>query len=94
MVGAADAIYMVETESQQQTSHPNVQRKRKAAATWCARINELAPYDRNDRLWHYALIGEDLFHDWRNKNARMSELLSFARIRTLDTHANQETLAL
>lgn len=94
MVRTADAIYMVETKSQQQTSHPNVQRKRKAAATWCARINELAPHDRNGRLWHYALVGEDLFHDWRNKNARMSELLSFARIRALDSHAHQETLAL
>ena len=58
MVRTGDAVYLVETKSQQQTTHPNVQRKLKAAATWCKRINELPPYDRSGREWHYALIGE------------------------------------
>ena len=75
MVRTADAVYLVETKAQQQTNHPNVQRKRKAAATWCSRINELPPYDRGGREWHYALVGESLFDDWRNKHARIAELL-------------------
>ena len=81
LVRTADAIYMAETKAQQQTSHPNVQRKLKAAATWCSRINTLAPYDRGGRDWHYALIGESLFEDWRGKGARLSELLAFSLIR-------------
>ena len=92
IVRTADAIYLVETKAQQQTSHPNVQRKRKAAATWCTRINELPPYDRDGREWHYALVGEGLFEDWRSKNARMAELLAFCRIRPITGPAAQGTL--
>ena len=93
MVRTADAVYLVETKAQQQTSHPNVQRKRKAATTWCGRINELPPYDRGGREWHYALVGEGLFEDWRSKNARMAELLAFCRIRPVVERADQGTLA-
>jgi type III restriction enzyme len=81
MVRTADATYMVETKSQQQTTHPNVQRKLKAAATWCRRINGLASYDRGGREWHYALVNESVFEDWRRKGARLGELLAFSRIR-------------
>jgi type III restriction enzyme len=94
MVRTADAIYMVETKSQQQTTHPNVQRKLKAAATWCRRINELPPYDRTGREWHYALVGESLFDDWRRKGARLAELLAFARIRPSVGAESQGSLAL
>ena len=59
LVRTPDSIYMVETKAQQQTSHPNVQRKLKAAATWCSRINALSPYDRSGREWHYALVGDN-----------------------------------
>ena len=94
MVRTAEAIYLVETKAQQQTSHPNVQRKRRAAATWCSRINALAPYDRDGREWHYALVGESLFEDWRIKHARMGELLSFCRIRNEATRSSQGALQL
>jgi len=94
MVRTKDAVYMVETKAQQQTSHPNVQRKRKAAVTWCSRINELPPYDRGGRQWHYALVGESLFADWRSKNAGMSELLAFCRIRPSAAYADQGSLSL
>lgn len=94
MVRTADAIYLVETKAQQQTSHPNVLRKRKAAATWCARINELPPYDRSGREWCYALVGESVFVDWRDKGARLSDLLSFSRVRLAPESAVQAKLAL
>jgi len=93
IVRTADAVYLVETKAQQQTSHPNVVRKRRAAATWCSRINELPPYERSGREWHYALVGESLFEDWRGKNARMAELLAFCRIRPTAGHADQGMLA-
>ena len=94
MVRTADAVYLVETKAQQQTNHPNVQRKRKAAATWCSRINELPPYDRGGREWHYALVGESVFDDWRNKHARIAELLAFCRIRPATSHVDQGSLAI
>jgi len=71
----------VKNEAQQQTSHPNVQRKLKAATTWCERINELPPEQRGGLPWHYALVGESLFHDWRQNGARLAGLLAFAKVR-------------
>lgn len=93
VVRTADAIYMVETKAEQQTGHPNVQRKRKAAATWCTRINQLAAHDRDGREWHYALVGEAVFADWRDKHARMGDLLAYCRIRPIASGADQGTLA-
>lgn len=93
-VRTADAIYMVETKAQQQTAHPNVQRKLKAAATWCSRINALDPYQRGGREWHYALLGESLFYDWKGKGARLGELLAFSRIRPAVGAESQGSLPL
>jgi type III restriction enzyme len=81
LVRTADAIYLAETKAQDQTSHPNVQRKRKAAAAWCDRVNELPLEWRDGLPWHYALVGESIFHDWHRKGARLGELLAFSRVR-------------
>ncbi|WP_305804147.1 DEAD/DEAH box helicase family protein [Stenotrophomonas sp. YIM B06876] len=84
-VRTGNAVFLVETKAQQQTLHPNVQRKLKAATAWCQRINALPAEHRNGLPWHYALLGESLFWDWRQKGARLEELLEFSRIRpTLD----------
>lgn len=93
MVRTAEAIYLVETKAEGQVNAPNVQRKRRAAATWCGRINSLQPYDRSGREWHYALVGESVFADWRAKGARLPELLEFSRIRPTASAASQATLA-
>ena len=37
---------MAETKAQQQTIHPNVQRKLRADLAWCDRINALTPIER------------------------------------------------
>ena len=94
MVRTADGIYLVETKAQQQVSHPNVQRKLKAASTWCERINALASAQRSDRSWHYALVGESVFWDWKQKNARLGELLAFSRARAIPTMQAQGSLVL
>lgn len=94
MVRTADAVYLAETKAQQQLAQVNVQRKLKAAARWCERINDLLPYDRGGRTWHYALVGEALFHDWRSKNARLGELLDFSRVRPVLRADAQGDLAL
>ncbi len=94
LVRTEDAVYLVETKAQQQTSHPNVQRKRKAAIAWCERVNGLAPELRDNVPWHYVLLGETLFRDWRDKGARLGELLNFARARPLADASAQGRLAL
>lgn len=94
LVRTADAIYLAETKAQDQTSHPNVRRKRKAAAAWCERINALPPELRSGLPWHYALIGESIFHDWRQNGARLGELLAYSKVRTATTLQSQGDLAL
>ena len=94
LVRTAEAIYLVETKAQEQVSHPNVQRKLKAATTWCERINALDAEQRGDRTWHYALVGESLFHDWNQKGARLGELLAFSRARATPTAQAQGGLTL
>ncbi|HWG10498.1 MAG TPA: DEAD/DEAH box helicase family protein [Rhodanobacteraceae bacterium] len=94
LVRTADAIYLAETKAQDQTSHPNVLRKRKAAAAWCERINELPAELRGDLPWHYALVGESVFHDWYDKGARLGELLSFSRVRGAVKSTAQSDLGL
>lgn len=94
LVRTAGAIYLVETKGQEQVSHPNVQRKLEAATIWCERINALETGQRGGREWHYALVGESLFHDWRQKGARLGDLLAFSHTRTAPTARSQGDLAL
>ena len=92
LVRTADAIYLVETKAQQQTIHPNVQRKLKAAVGWCDRINALEPEHRNGLPWHYVLLAESVVHAWQAKGAHLAELLCFARLRPLANASLQERL--
>ncbi|NOU25877.1 MAG: DEAD/DEAH box helicase family protein [Methylotenera sp.] len=94
LVRTENAVYLVETKAQQQTTHPNVQRKLKAAVAWCERINNLAPELRDNCNWHYVLLGESMFADWRGKNARLPELLDFARVRAQHSNIVQAKLSL
>lgn len=92
LVRTAGGIYLVETKAQQQVTHPNVQRKLKAASAWCRRINALPGEHRAGCEWHYVLLGETLFWDWREKNARLEELLEFSRVRGAPGSAGQASL--
>lgn len=92
LVRTADAVYMVETKAQQQTIHPNVQRKLRAAIAWCERINSLSPIERGSAPWHYVLLAENVVAEWRAKRARLAELLDFARLRPLANATQQERL--
>jgi len=76
------AVYLMETKAQGQVSSPNVQRKLKAAAAWCERINLLPEEERSNLAWHYVLLGESVFFEWRDKGALLSALCDFARIRS------------
>jgi len=93
LVRDAATVFLVETKAQEQLAHPNVKRKRRAALAWCERINTLDATARMGREWHYALVGESLFYEWREKGATLPELLNFARLRDGD-YLVQQRLAL
>ena len=93
LVRTKDAVYLVETKAQQQTIHPNVQRKLKAALAWVARINGLGAEQRGGAPWHYVLLREDVVKDWQAKGARLADLLDFARLRPLANASQQVSLA-
>jgi type III restriction enzyme len=92
LVRTAEAIYLVETKAQQQVSHPNVQRKHRAALAWCERINTLGAAQRQGLPWHYVLLGQDAVDEWQGKGARLADLLDFARLRPVPMAALQGRL--
>ena len=85
-------IFLVETKAQKDVRSANVQRKLKSAVAWCERINTLVGEDRMEREWHYVLLGEAQFYEWRDKAAGMVELLSFARVRRTADASTQTRL--
>ena len=92
MVRANGCVFLTETKAQQQTIHPNVQRKLRAASAWCERINTATAATEGALTWHYVLLGEDAFHDWRKKGARLFELLDYARVHPVVTAEAQQSL--
>ena len=73
--------YLVETKAQDQISHPNIIRKKRAALRWVEKINSLSPEMRENITWHYVLLGDATFYEWKNKNMTIGELLDFSEIR-------------
>jgi type III restriction enzyme len=84
VVRTKTTVYLAETKAQEQLAHPNVRRKRRAALSWCERINNLPPEQRMGREWRYVLLGEAIFYEWRDKGAMMPEMLDFAALRGAD----------
>jgi type III restriction enzyme len=77
-------IYLVETKAQGQVTTPNVVRKKRAAVSWCDRINTLLPEQRGNAEWHYVLLGEGVFYNWRDKGASIRDTLDYAKLRSID----------
>ena len=92
LVRTEHAIYLAETKAAQQVSHPNVQRKLKAALAWCERINALDPEHRQGLPWHYVLLSEPVVLEWQAKGAHLAELLDYARLRPLAQASLQQRL--
>lgn len=94
LVMTAESIYLVETKATDQLSHPNVKRKQKAAYAWCERISQLPSNDRMGKEWHYALVGEDFFYNWREKGASLADILEQAKVRPVDKMSQQLGLSI
>lgn len=74
-------VYVVETKAQSSLGDANVSRKEESARGWCAQINGLPAHLRDDRDWHYVLLGEKTVREWRDKGAQATQLLAYAKLR-------------
>jgi type III restriction enzyme len=92
LVRTATQVYVVETKAQSAIIDENVQRKQRSALGWCEQINSLPPHQREDREWHYVLLGETTARSWKAKNARVTDALDFSRLRR--TRPDEQTALL
>lgn len=81
LVRATGAVWVVETKSQAMLAQVDVTRKKRAALAWCERINRLPANKRDGVEWRYCLLGETLFHGFREKGAGLAQTLEFSRVR-------------
>ena len=80
MVKFADDIYIVETKAQKDLNNKNVQQKMLSAINFVNTINELPPEKRDNRKWHYVLLGENTFYGLSEKGASAKEILEYAKM--------------
>ncbi len=84
LVKCNNKIYIIETKGQRDL---NVNRKKISALDNIKRINKLPENLRDNRVWEYVLIDENIFYDFKNKNANIIDLLEYCKLRE-----NKETL--
>ena len=89
-VRTSETIYLVETKAQGQLTSPNVLRKRKAAVSWCDKINDLPADQRSNAEWHYVLLGEDTFYSWKEKGGSINDLMSYAKLRPVNKKKQED----
>lgn len=92
LIRTSETIYVVETKAQSALSDENVRRKQKAALAWVEQINELGEQDRDGRQWAYVLLGESTANEWQKKNATVTDVLEFAKLRRTSTSRQERLL--
>lgn len=81
LVRFGNDIYLVETKAQDQLTAENVKRKQRSACNWVDHINKLPSEKREGMTWHYAILGDETFHNSRNRRATLREMLKLAELR-------------
>lgn len=71
----ADGYYIVETKADRDLTEDNVRQKRKSAMDWVKRLNELPSEVRDNREWHYTLLGENSFYTLQGNGASIKDIL-------------------
>lgn len=85
VVRIGNDVYLVETKAQDQISHENVIRKKKAALRWVEKVNGLPADSRESITWHYVLLGNATFYEWKQKNMSVRELLEYMELKNNNT---------
>lgn len=88
VVRMGNDCYLVETKAQNQLSQPNVVRKKRAAVRWVEKINMLKPETRENITWHYAMLPDKMFYDWRKKNASVKDMLEYAELKNAESEGS------
>lgn len=73
-------VFIVETKASKDMSAENVKRKQRAAISWTKKINELSPEERENIVWHYSILSDNMFYEWKHKNATLREMLDYAEL--------------
>lgn len=92
MVKLGNEIYLVETKAQKDMDNANVLSKKKAAVEWAKKINELNLTERMGCTWSYALVGQELFEQFKTNGASARDILGFTKLKKSDTIVGQLSL--
>lgn len=85
MVKIKNNIYLVETKADKDTDNSNVVSKKRSALEWIKRTNSLNAQDRMNCTWHYCLLSDALFYQFKNNGANLEDMLTFIKIKKVDT---------
>ncbi|MHB8572614.1 MAG: DEAD/DEAH box helicase family protein [Candidatus Dormibacteria bacterium] len=92
LLRSGERIFVIETKAQSSLTDENVNRKRRAAVAWCDQLNGLPVHQRDGKVWSYVILGESAVKEWKTKNARVTELLEYARLRRNEGRAEAQDL--
>ena len=73
--------FLVETKAQNQLLQENVIRKKRAAINWVEKINDLPAAKRENSIWHYVILGDSQFYEWRNRRSSVRDMLEFFELK-------------
>lgn len=80
IVKTDDKIFLVETKWTSSLQDENVKRKKISARNYIERINKLESELRENRLWEYALLGEDRFYTYQKNWGNIKEMLESTKL--------------
>jgi type III restriction enzyme len=84
LVRIGEDIYLVETKAQNQLLQENVVRKQRAATAWVEKINDLPAEKRDSSTWHYVILGDSQFYEWKNRRSSTRDILEFFELKNND----------
>ncbi|MDX9703023.1 MAG: DEAD/DEAH box helicase family protein [Candidatus Auribacterota bacterium] len=73
-------IYLVETKAQDNITQENVLQKHRSALNWIHQVNEVNPEDRDNSIWHYVILGENTFYNFKSRNASVTDMLEYSQL--------------
>lgn len=75
-----ESVYLVETKAQKDVSQEDVLQKKRGALNWLKKINALRTEDRMNATWHYVILGDKKFKEWRAQNASIKDMMEWSEL--------------
>lgn len=48
----------------------------------------LKPETRENITWHYAMLPDKMFYDWRKRNASVKDVLGYSELKNVDSESS------